>query len=103
MIAASSEDLRARAANFVSRLEGIRARLVPGQSLVGGGATPEQPLPAWLIAIECADVVEAERRLRSSNPPVVARIEDGRLLLDLRTVLGTEEGDLARVARQACS
>jgi L-seryl-tRNA(Ser) seleniumtransferase len=103
MIAVSSEDLRARAANFISRLEGIPARLVQGQSLVGGGATPEQPLPTWLIAIECADVVEAERRLRSSDPPVVARIEDGWLLLDLRTVLGTEEDDLARVARQAYS
>jgi len=103
MIAASSEDLRARAANFISRLEGIPARLVQGQSLVGGGATPEQPLPTWLIAMECADVMEAEHRLRSSDPPVVARIEDGWLLLDLRTVLGTEEDDLARAARQACS
>jgi L-seryl-tRNA(Ser) seleniumtransferase len=37
------------------------------------------------------------------EPPVVARIEDGRLLLDLRTVFPDEEDDLARVIRQACS
>ena len=103
MIRASSEDLRVRAAHFISRLEGTPARLVEGQSLVGGGATPEQPLPTWLIAIGCTDVVDAERRLRSSDPPVVARIEDDELLLDLRTVFAAEEDDLARILRCACS
>jgi L-seryl-tRNA(Ser) seleniumtransferase len=77
--------------------------VIEGSSLIGGGATPEQPLTSWLIAIECADVVEAERRSRMGEPPVVARIEDGRLLLDLRTVFPDEEDDLARVIRQACS
>jgi seryl-tRNA(Sec) selenium transferase len=47
-------------------------------------------------------VVAAERRCRLSDPPVVARIEDGRLLLDLRTVFANEEDDLARVVRAAC-
>ncbi len=77
--------------------------LIEGQSLIGGGATPEQPLASWLVAIECADVVEAERRCRLADPPVVARIEEGRLLLDLRTVFAGEEDDLRRVVRQACS
>ena len=71
--------------------------------MIGGGATPEQPLQSWLIAIDCADVVEAERRCRLGNPPVVARIEDGRLLLDLRTVFADEEDELARVIRAALS
>ena len=102
MIALPGQDLRARAANFVSRLDGIPARVIEGQSLVGGGATPEQPLAGWLVAIACDGVVEAERRLRASNPPVVARIEDGQLLLDLRTVFATEEDDLSRAVRQAC-
>jgi len=103
MIAAPGEELQARATSFVGRLEGVRARVVQGQSLIGGGATPEQPLPSWLIAIECADVVEGEKHLRSSDPSVIARIEDDQLLLDLRTVFATEEDDLARVLRQACS
>jgi len=42
------------------------------------------------------DVVAAEKRLRAANPPVIARIEDGRLLLDLRTVFAEEEEELKR-------
>ena len=103
MIMASTSDLGARAELFSAKLEGVRARVIEGQSVIGGGATPEQPLPTWLIAIECSDVVAAERRCRVADPPVVARIEDDRLLLDLRTVFANEEEDLARVVRQACS
>ena len=102
MIRQSSGELRARSHQFLSRLDGIRASLVEGRSVIGGGSTPGQPLDSWLIAIDCGDVVETERRCRSSNPPVVARIENGRLLLDLRTVFANEEDDLARVIRAAC-
>ncbi|MGB6941846.1 MAG: L-seryl-tRNA(Sec) selenium transferase [Bryobacteraceae bacterium] len=102
MISQSSEDLRARSENMLRRLDGLRASLIEGSSVIGGGSTPEQPLQSWLIAIECADVVEAERGCRLGDPPVVARIEDGRLLLDLRTVFEREEDDLARVIRTAC-
>ena len=103
MISTSSDELRARAEHFAAALNGIAAQVIEGQSLIGGGATPEQPLASWLVAIECADVVEAERRCRLAEPPVVARIEEGRLLLDLRTVFAGEEDDLRRVVRQACS
>jgi L-seryl-tRNA(Ser) seleniumtransferase len=41
------------------------------------------------------DVVSAERKLRGGDPPVIARIEDDRLVLDLRTVLPREEAELA--------
>jgi L-seryl-tRNA(Ser) seleniumtransferase len=64
--------------------------------VIGGGATPEQTIPTWLIVLECADVVQGERRLREGDPPIVARIEDGRLVLDLRTVLPNEEGLVER-------
>ena len=102
MIRQSSGELRARSHQFLSRLDGIRASLMEGRSVIGGGSTPGQPLDSWLIAIHCGDVVEAERLCRLSDPPVVARIEDGRLLLDLRTVFANEEDDLARVIRAAC-
>ncbi len=103
MISMTADDLRARAERFAAALDGVRASVIEGQSLIGGGATPEQPLPSWLIAIEGPDLVEAERRCRMADPPVVARIEEGRLLLDLRTVFAGEEDDLRRVVRQACS
>jgi L-seryl-tRNA(Ser) seleniumtransferase len=103
MISQSSEELRGRAERMLGRLEGVRAEAIEGRSVIGGGSTPGQPLQSWLIAIDCVDVVEAERRCRWSDPPVVARIEDGRLLLDLRTVFAKEEDELARVIRAACA
>ena len=103
MISQSSQQLRARAESFTGRLSGIRSEILEGKSLIGGGATPEQPLPSWLIAVQCADLVETERRCRFGKPPVVARIEDDKLVLDLRTVVPSEEEDLARVLLQACS
>ena len=103
MISQSSGELRTRAEAFAQRLSSIRTEIVEGSSLIGGGATPEQPLASWLVAIQCGDVVEAERQCRLTDPPVVARIDDDRLVLDLRTVFPSEEDDLARVILQACS
>jgi L-seryl-tRNA(Ser) seleniumtransferase len=102
MISQKSEELRARSERLVGRWDGLRASVMEGKSVIGGGSTPEQALTGWLIAIDCTDVVGAERRCRLSDPPVVARIEDGRLLLDLRTVFVDDEDDLARVVRAAC-
>jgi L-seryl-tRNA(Ser) seleniumtransferase len=74
---------------------------VRGESVAGGGSTPDQSLPTWLIAIE-GDAISVERRLRAGEPPVVARIENHLLVLDLRTVLADEE-DLLVSALQALS
>jgi L-seryl-tRNA(Ser) seleniumtransferase len=101
MISQSSEEIRARSEQMRARLDGLRVSLIEGSSMIGGGSTPEQPLRTWLIAIDCADVVEAERRCRLCDPPVVPRIEDGRLLLDLRTVFVEEEEELAAAIRVA--
>jgi L-seryl-tRNA(Ser) seleniumtransferase len=103
MISQSSDELRERAERLCENLNGLRAAVIEGSSMIGGGSTPGQPLLSWLIAIDCADVMEAERRCRLGDPPVVARIEDGRLLLDLRTVFAEEEDELARVIRDACA
>ena len=73
----------------------IDAELVPGHSVIGGGATPQQTLPTWLIALR-ENAVAADSRLRRGTPPVIGRIQDDRLVLDLRTVFPDEEEDLAR-------
>ena len=99
MIAQSSEQLRARAEDFLKRLDGVPASVIEGSSVIGGGSTPGQPLQSWLIAIDYPDVVQAEKRCRLSDPPVVARIEEGRLLIDLRTVFAPEEDHLARTLK----
>jgi L-seryl-tRNA(Ser) seleniumtransferase len=93
MIRQSAEEIRARAEAIAAKIAGAEVR--PGQSVIGGGATPEQSIDTWVIAIACGDVVEVERKLRAHDPAVVARIEDGKLVLDLRTVSREEEGELA--------
>jgi L-seryl-tRNA(Ser) seleniumtransferase len=94
MIRQSVEKVRARAEALIKRTA-IRAELLPGRSVIGGGATPEQSIPTWLIAIACDNLTAAEHRLREGQPPVIARIENDRLLIDLRTVFPEEEAELA--------
>jgi len=96
MIRMSAEEIRERAEKIVAALSGLRARVDAGESVIGGGSTPEQSIPTWLIAVEHSDVVVAEKRLRAGHPPVIARIEEGRLLFDLRTVFPEEEEELRR-------
>ena len=95
MIRQPAAEIRTRAEALAARLPGLRAEIVPGESVIGGGATPEQAIPTWLMAVECADLAEAERRLRASDPPVLARISNDRLVFDLRTVFREEEDALA--------
>jgi L-seryl-tRNA(Ser) seleniumtransferase len=106
MIRQTAAEIRARAERLLASLQaaapGFKAELTPGESVIGGGATPEQSIPTWLIAVDCADEDAAQRRLRANDPPVIARVEEKRLLLDLRTVLPEEEAELA-AALQALS
>jgi L-seryl-tRNA(Ser) seleniumtransferase len=94
MLRQPAGEIRKRAEALVARIPGLRAELQSGTSVIGGGATPEQSIPTCLIALTCEDVVSAEKRLRAADPPVVARIENGKLLFDLRTVFPQEESAL---------
>jgi L-seryl-tRNA(Ser) seleniumtransferase len=102
MIRASAAEIEERARNLLARVPSLDARIIPGDSVIGGGATPEQMLPTRLIAIHTNDVAQAERRLRRGDPPVIARIEQDSVRIDLRTVLPEEEDALA-AALQALS
>jgi L-seryl-tRNA(Ser) seleniumtransferase len=95
MIRQSADEIRARSEALLSRFPAIRAELLTSVSVTGGGATPEQTLPTWVIAVACDHPSETARRLRAALPPVVARIESGRILIDLRTVFRDEEDGLA--------
>ena len=97
MIRQSEGDVRARAQRLCAGLDHLHWELVKGESVIGGGSTPEQPIPTCLIAIAVANAADAERRLRLADPPVIARIEGERVLIDLRTVLPEQEEPLARV------
>ena len=98
MIALTRESLRARAQSLSRRLkaalpEGVRIQLMDGSSVVGGGSCPECRLPTTLIALG-ADRLSPntiESRLRSQDPPIIVRLEEDRLLVDLRTVFPPQE------------
>jgi L-seryl-tRNA(Ser) seleniumtransferase len=94
MIRQPADRIRERAQRMLDKLADARASMEPGQSVIGGGATPEQPIATYLIAIACEDAAEVERKLRAHDPPVIARIERDRLILDLRTVFESEESAL---------
>ena len=94
-----------RLAKQLSTLGVCCAEVVASESLLGGGSTPMQSLPSAAVAIALPEGMTAREldvKLRSSDPPVVGRIEKNRLLLDLRTVFETEEdGLLAAVLNAA--
>lgn len=90
MIRTSPEEIRRRADRLLSEWDHPNIELIEGESLVGGGSTPEQSMKTWLIAVS-GDAVRMECALRQASPPVVARIENDTLLIDLRTVDPLEE------------
>jgi L-seryl-tRNA(Ser) seleniumtransferase len=73
--------------------------VIQGHSVIGGGSTPNQSLPTWLIRLNRANAHDIERRLRAHSTPIIARIENDRLILDLRTVFSSEESALAAALR----
>lgn len=91
MIGASLDELRRRAERVSNRLNGIPLRIERGESAIGGGSTPDQRLPTWMIELSPQNPVSFERRLRNAPVPVIARIEHDKILLDLRTVSEREE------------
>ncbi len=99
MIAQSADAIRERAARLVGPIAGVE--VIPGESVIGGGSTPDRSIPTWLIAVTCADVNDAEKRCRALTPPVIARIENDRLVFDLRTVSPEEEAQVAEAIRAA--
>ncbi len=105
MLAESQEAVRERAEAIAAELTGggVEAKVVESSGAVGGGTYPGVELPS--AAVEVAGPAEAlQRALRAGDPPVVGRIVDDRLLLDVRTVLPGQEGELTtRVAAAVAS
>ncbi len=87
-VAAIGRRAEAVAAGLRERAPKLRVEITDGDSLVGGGAAPTATLPTRLMAIthERLSADELAARLRQGDPPVVARVEEGQVLVDLRTV-----------------
>jgi L-seryl-tRNA(Ser) seleniumtransferase len=101
MIQATAESIEERARALAATLHdvGWTIALTSGVSAVGGGSAPTIDLPTVLLAIERPGLSAAslEERLRALDPPVIARIEDDRVVLDLRTVPVRDEARLAQL------
>lgn len=65
-----------------------------GESTIGGGSLPGATLPTWLLALDSANPEAQKMALRRADPPIIARIAGGRVLLDPRTVLAGQEDAL---------
>jgi len=94
MLAEPVEALARRARRIARRLrgQGVPARGRATRATLGGGTTPEQTLPSWGLTLDGGQrLLDA---LRLGSPPVVGRIEDDAVVLDLRTVLHRQDGDL---------
>jgi L-seryl-tRNA(Ser) seleniumtransferase len=90
MIRATLEEIHARAERVAAGC-GHRCKVTRRDSLIGGGATPDQVLPSWVVEIQSDHVVQLDRRLRQATTPVIGRIDHDRLILDMRTISAEEE------------
>ena len=98
MLAAEAGALRERAGELVEALgaEGVDAAVVETRGAVGGGTFPGVELESWAVELKPDGADGLAFRLRAGRPPVIGRIVDGALRLDVRTVLPGEEKDLIR-------
>jgi L-seryl-tRNA(Ser) seleniumtransferase len=111
MIRMTTQELKHRAENFLRELTPelplgeVEFEITDGASLAGGGSTPTQSLPTKIIRIASArySAAQLEQRLRHAPAgiSVIARVEDDRLLLDLRTVFPEQEPALAKTLAAA--
>jgi L-seryl-tRNA(Ser) seleniumtransferase len=79
------------------RARDVALEIVESNALFGGGTSPEKPFPsrALALSLEPLSAEDLAGRLRGGDPPIVARIEEGRLLLDLRSIDPAEDADVA--------
>ena len=102
MLTSSPESIRIRCHAIATGLvrEGINARVVESEASVGAGAFPTTPIPSFALSFE-NDAAEIEHKLRLGEFPVVGRIADGALLLDLRSVQPRDDASLLRAIENA--
>ncbi len=104
MLSTSAGELEDRAYHWQTAI-GNRALVLRGLSTIGGGSLPGETIDTWLLALECdglsGGAQAVTRRLREYSTPIIARIEENRVILDPRTVFLEEEDTLLRAVREA--
>ena len=95
MLRAAVDEIGRRADALAAALtaSGWRARVIDGVSTIGGGSAPGAEIATRLVELSRDGMTadQIERQLRALDPPIIARIQDDRVVLDLRTVLPGED------------
>lgn len=88
MISMSLSDIQDRSNVLADQLRssGLAVDVIDGRSTIGGGSLPGETLPTKLVALSVDKPDQHLEKLRHVNPPVIARIENDRVVFDLRTV-----------------
>jgi len=101
MLALTKQEISERASAMIETLSStsgaVNFELVDGESAIGGGAGPTANMPTTLIAVRdsARSAQEIETLLRTAEPPIISRIADQKLLIDLRTVFPEQEPELS--------
>jgi len=107
MMRLSKEEIGKRAEVVAGKVQSSRVsvEVIDGESVIGGGAAPSAVLPTRLLALSAKGLSadELAARLRLSSPPIIARVEEGRVLLDLRTVFPEQDEIVIRAFGQITS
>lgn len=96
MISLSLQEIEQLADEWARQLReaGVLVTVVDGHSTVGGGSLPGSTLPTKLLAIDHPDVVTLAQTLRRQEPAVIGRIQENRFIVDPRTVMEAQAGQL---------
>ena len=106
MLSMTETEITTRIKRFARRLKNkskgnqdLQFEIIDGNSVIGGGSAPMVQPPATLLALkhEKMSAANLEQNLRLSEPPVITRILEDKVLIDLRTVSETEEAELLKI------
>jgi L-seryl-tRNA(Ser) seleniumtransferase len=111
MMRLTKDKIGRRAESLAAKIRSSQAKsemnieVIDGESVIGGGAAPSSVLPTRLLALGCEGLSadELSARLRASDPPIIARVEQGRVLLDLRTVFEDQDSVIAAALERIAS
>ncbi len=97
MLRIPAEEVSARCHTLAASTSGLSAQVVATLTMIGGGSAPGKGLPSFALSLTAAGMsaTELSRRLRQQPTPIIGRVEDDRVLLDLRTVDEADDHYLA--------
>jgi len=106
MLSTPLAELQRRAqslANLLGDINGLAVSVYEDTAYVGGGSLPDQAMATYVLAVQPVAMSDDDlaSRLRTGNPAVIARLKDGKLLFDLRTVFPRQEPALIEALRRA--